>query len=78
MTHDLKILPMYFEDVVTMVKPFEVRKYDRAYAVGDTLLLREYDVNKRDYTGRATERRISYILDNDAYCKEGFVILGLR
>lgn len=41
MTHDLKILPRYFDAVEDGSKPFEVRRNDRDYQVGDILLLRE-------------------------------------
>lgn len=41
MEHDLKILSPYFIAVEDGSKPFEVRRNDRNYQVGDTLLLRE-------------------------------------
>jgi len=41
MTHDIKILSEYFNAVADGSKPFEVRRNDRDYQVGDTLLLRE-------------------------------------
>lgn len=43
MTHELKILPKYFEDVMTGKKNFEIRKNDRDFKVGDYLLLKEYE-----------------------------------
>lgn len=42
MEHDLKIWPKYFNVVQRGDKSFEVRKNDRAFAVGDTLKLREW------------------------------------
>ena len=73
--HDLKTLPEYFEAVDSGAKPFEVRFNDRDFKVGDVLNLREY--SDGGYTGRALHREISYVLDAPAYCKEGFVVLGL-
>lgn len=73
--HELKTLPEYFEAVDNGAKPFEVRFNDRDFKVGDHLCLREY--SDGEYTGRVLHREISYVLDAPAYCKEGFVVLGL-
>ena len=74
--HFVKITPQYFEAVLNGIKTFEVRYNDRNYKVGDTLILREFQCC--NYTGREIEKRIVYILDDSKYCKEGFVILGLK
>ena len=42
MTHELKTWPEFFGPVWTGEKKFEIRKNDRDFAPGDTLLLREY------------------------------------
>lgn len=73
--HELKILPEYFQAVAEGRKTFEVRRKDRDFKVGDTVTLREFDGN---YTGRSLTVRISYILDDPEYCKEGFVIFGIE
>ena len=75
--HELKTLPGYFLALIGDRKTFEVRKKDRDYKVGDVLILKEWNKDK-GYTGYATKRKISYILDNPDYCKEGFVILGIK
>lgn len=41
--HSLKTLPVYFAAVLRGDKTFEVRKNDRNFQTGDTLVLREYD-----------------------------------
>ncbi|MBE6693404.1 MAG: DUF3850 domain-containing protein [Ruminococcaceae bacterium] len=75
-THDLKISSVYFDDVKNGKKPFEVRYNDRNFEVGDILNLREYD--RGSYTGREVKKKVSYVLDNREYCKEGYVVLGLK
>lgn len=75
-THELKVAPEYFTPLVMGIKPFEVRRKDRPYKVGDRLYLREYSYVV-GYTGRHTTRTITYILDSREYCKDGLVIIGL-
>jgi hypothetical protein len=81
MIHAVKILPKFFEDVVTGRKPFEIRKNNRDYRERDYIALNEYDPtapeNER-YTGQSALFRISYILDDPEYCKEEFIVMGLE
>jgi len=42
MIHELKTVDPYWSDVASGAKTFEVRKNDRGFSVGDTLLLRRY------------------------------------
>lgn len=51
MIHELKISPEYYMDVVSGVKPFEIRKNDRDFKVGDCVKLNEYDA-ENGYTGK--------------------------
>lgn len=76
MEHELKTLPEYFIEVLNGAKPFEVRKNDRNYKVGDILVLNEWD--GKNYTMRILKKKISYILDNPQYCKKGYAILGFK
>lgn len=59
-THELKILPQYFQAVWDGTKNFELRKNDRDYKVGDILILREY--NNGEYTGSFLKVIVTYIL----------------
>ena len=73
--HTRKISPRYFDDVASGMKPFEVRKEDESiFRAGDILILREFS---DDYTGRTTQKRITYVLRGSEYCKDGYCILGL-
>ena len=41
MIHELKIWPKYYEEVSMGHKTFEIRKNDRDFKKGDTLILKE-------------------------------------
>lgn len=82
--HELKCHTDYFEDLITGEKTFEVRKDDRFFEVGDYLALNEVQAEglcvseELLYTGRCCLVSISYILADSEYCKDGYVILGIR
>ncbi len=69
MEHKLKILPQYFKAVQSGEKTFELRKNDRGYEVGDTILLKEIQKSPlgktpyATYTGQEITKEISYILE---------------
>ena len=78
MRHILKIWPQYYCRVADGSKTFEVRKNDRGFQPGDTVILREFDpdhvdddyyagVTKGRYTGsKDLEFVIGYVLPIDA------------
>ncbi len=75
--HSLKTLPEYFNAVVDGSKNFEVRKNDRNFQVGDSLILKEWDGDT--YTGRIIKKEITYILDHTSgYVLKGYVIMGIK
>ncbi|EOH55927.1 hypothetical protein UA3_01110 [Enterococcus faecium EnGen0263] len=74
MTHELKILPEFFEPVTSGRKQFEIRKNDRDFKVGDQLALREWSGEK--YTGDLFKAEITYITDYAQH--DGYVVLGIR
>ena len=76
--HNLKILPQYFEAVINGCKNFEIRKNDRAYKRKDLLDIFEYDCETGEYTGRNIFAVITYILDDQKYLRDGYVILALE
>jgi hypothetical protein len=78
MTHALKTEEVFFKDIISGAKTFEVRKFDRPFKVGDTLLLQEYNAEKKTYTGEEWNGHIVYLLEDPAYVKKGFCILGIK
>jgi len=79
MTHALKTWVQYFDFLKSGQKKFELRKDDRPFKVGDTLLSQEWDTEKAQYTGDELAFTISYILRDcpEFGLKKGYVILGL-
>lgn len=75
--HELKLVQPYYDAVSDGRKTFEVRQNDRNFSVGDRVILYEYIPESKTYTGRNIIREITYILDDTAYVKEGFVIFGI-
>jgi hypothetical protein len=53
MIHNLKIWPQFYCRVLDGTKTFEVRKNDRNYQRGDSLVLQEWDPNPITPTDRA-------------------------
>ena len=51
--HDLKCWPMFFEQLKSGEKTFEIRKDDRGYKVHDILMIREFDGTLNEYTASA-------------------------
>ena len=61
-THELKIYPKYFKAILDGKKTFEIRKDDRDFQVGDSIVLKEWDNIK--YSGREIQAIIKYMLDD--------------
>ena len=57
-----KVWPKYFQAILDGRKNFELRLADFDIKEGDILVLREWDPDKREYTGRKTEKEATYIL----------------
>lgn len=76
--HHLKILSKYFDAVWDGSKPFEIRKNDRDYQVGQRLLLEEFDLSRDMWGSRKLVATISYVLDLGWCGATGYVALGLK
>ena len=67
-------------------KTFELRLADFECNPGDTLVLREWDPDKKAYTGRSLEKEVTYVVktkgqqfwpDEDVQ-KYGFQVIALK
>lgn len=77
-THELKIHPRYFKDVMLGIKKFEIRLNDRNYQERDNLILKEWNPETNQYTGRQTVRIVSDVFDNLPGLLPNYVILQLQ
>lgn len=77
-SHSLKIWPTFFEDVASGVMPFTVRRADRDFQEGDTLVLHEFDpAGDGAYSGLLVRKRVSFVGRNIQGVEPGYVVLGL-
>jgi hypothetical protein len=80
--HPLKTEVKFFDKVADGIKPFEVRKDDRDFQVGDILFLEEYSKNTDSYTGANTCKIVTYILgrepDEIMFVPVGYVVIGIQ
>ncbi len=76
-THELKILTKFFNDVLSGRKTFEVRIEDKSkFNVNDKLLLMEFDGEK--FTGRQLKVNVTYVLRDEQLCKPGHCIMAIE
>ncbi len=82
MIHELKTWEEYFKAIASGEKSFELRKNDRDFLVGHELILREYNQQSEEYTGRTLRRKISFLLSGSKAeefgLKPGYCIMGLK
>lgn len=81
-THTVKCWPEYFEDIKEGKKPFDLRKDDRDYQVGDDVIQEEFKVHVGTYTGREVRVKITYVARGEQFerfgLKPGFCCLGIE
>jgi hypothetical protein len=77
MEHKLKTSLGVFTDVKRGRKTFEYRRDDRGFAVGDTLVLKEWGKGC-GYTGESVKAKVTYLLRGPAFgVPEGYVIMSI-
>lgn len=85
-THELKTDAEVFDAVLAGLKTYEIRKNDRGFQVGDTLILRETQFTGAEmaagkdliYTGRSLTVTVTHVLSGPIYgLMDGWVILNI-
>ncbi|MDP3640047.1 MAG: DUF3850 domain-containing protein [Nanoarchaeota archaeon] len=56
-----KVWPEYFQKIVDGVKTYELRLADFACYPDDLLVLKEWDPQTKEYTGRFLEKKVTYV-----------------
>ena len=82
MTHELKLCKRFYDVLKSGAKTYEVRRNDRGFKVGDTLILRPVtDDESRTYISnlRPLMAEITYMLAENGWgIEEGYCVLALR
>ena len=77
--HELKTWPAHFENVLSGIKTFEIRKADRPFKIGDVLILREWHPSLCQYTDRECSVIIThFILGGDFGIDPDYCVLSIR
>ena len=56
-----KVWPEYFQQILDNKKTFELRLNDFEIKEGDILILKEWDPEIKEYTGRELEKEVGYV-----------------
>lgn len=62
MNIEKKVWPKYFQDISDGIKTYELRLADFNVSAGDILVLKEWDPNTHEYTGRELTKTVTYVL----------------
>ncbi|MBI2542674.1 MAG: DUF3850 domain-containing protein [Candidatus Aenigmarchaeota archaeon] len=76
-----KVWPEYFKKILDGDKKFELRLADFECNPEDVLVLKEWNPNTKEYTGRVVEKRVQYVLrikDVKFWSKEDIEKYGLQ
>src|ERR1700741_3742648 len=67
--HVLKCWPQFFNEIKSGRKKHDLRRSDdRHFRIGDRILLREFDPDTRDYTGRSMMVEVTYVTSSELPC----------
>lgn len=77
-THELKTWPEHFAAVCNKEKTAELRKDDRGFQVGDTLVLKEWNPDTQEYCGYQITLQVTHILRGGAWLTPGYCMLSFE
>lgn len=75
--HYLKTWPESFEAISVGVKPWEIRKNDRDFHVGDLLCLQEWCPVREAYSGKQINAVVQWVLWEGFGLQDGHIIMTL-
>lgn len=61
-TIEKKVWPKYFQAIIDGKKKFELRLAGFQCEEGDLLVLKEWDPNTKEFTGRQVEKKVTYVV----------------
>lgn len=77
-THYVKTWPEFYQEVKSGRKGFEVRKNNRDFREGDTIVLQEWDKDTEQYSGDESTFDISYVLYGPGFgIEKGYCVMQL-
>lgn len=63
--HKIKCWPAHFKQIANGTKRFEIRKNDRNYKAGDTLVICEWNIGDQSFTGFSVRMHVDSVLQED-------------
>jgi len=81
-----KVWSEYFQKILDGDKQFELRLADFDCKLGDVLVLKEWDNERKEFTGRSVEKEVTFVFKTkdqkfwpeDEVKKYGYQILSLK
>ena len=81
-----KVWPKYFQAIIDGKKTYELRLADFEVKEGDLLILREWNPETKEYSGRVIEKKVTYVARTKEFSfwseedieKYGYQVIGFR
>lgn len=80
MIHEVNCDRDWFNLLVSRSRTFDIRKDDRRFMIGDYVAFNECEhdenMDSYSYTGFSVLGKINYILNDERYVREGYIVIG--